>query len=57
MGRGQPARAATQRPHPPLSDDWKNPRPGKQVMSIDFVATDHKTAAAPFVVAITLERK
>jgi hypothetical protein len=34
--------------------NWKNPRPGATVTSIDFVSAD--TQASPFCVAITIER-
>lgn len=35
---------------------WENPKPDQKVLSIDYVST-FKSAAAPFLVAITLERK
>jgi hypothetical protein len=35
---------------------WKNPKPRKKVVAIDYVST-RKTAAAPFCVAMTLEGK
>ena len=35
---------------------WKNPRPGKRVLSIDYVKVGD-TPAAPFCVALTLEEK
>lgn len=34
---------------------WENPHPGKQVVSIDYIST--QTDAAPFCVAMTVERK
>jgi hypothetical protein len=36
---------------------WENPRPDKKVASIDYVGRKNDTAAAPFCLAITLERK
>lgn len=36
---------------------WKNPHPKKKVVSIDFVGTDKRGAAAPFCVAITADDK
>jgi hypothetical protein len=36
-----------------FSFTWKNPKPDKKVVSIDYVST--LTGAAPFVVAMTLE--
>ena len=36
---------------------WKNPRPDKKVVSIDYVGRKDDTAAAPFCVAITAEEK
>jgi hypothetical protein len=34
---------------------WKNPKPGQQVVSIDYVSKKTETVAAPFCLAITLE--
>jgi hypothetical protein len=34
---------------------WKNPHPEKQVLTIDFQKVG-KTVAAPFCIAITLEK-
>src|SRR5262249_53298388 len=36
---------------------WQNPKPGKKVMSIDYIAFKDKTVAAPFCVAMTAEAK
>jgi hypothetical protein len=36
---------------------WENPKPDKEVSSIDFVATDTTQGAAPFCVAITADGK
>jgi hypothetical protein len=36
---------------------WMNPRPDQAVRSIDFVSRKTETAAAPFVVAMSLEEK
>ncbi|HEV3258442.1 MAG TPA: hypothetical protein VG013_16315 [Gemmataceae bacterium] len=35
---------------------WKNPKPGKKVVSIDYLSTK-TTAAAPFCVAMTIEKR
>jgi hypothetical protein len=37
-----------------FSTMWKNPHPGKRIASLDFESKD--TPAAPFLVALTLER-
>src|SRR5262249_49495450 len=37
-----------------FSSTWKNPHPDKKVASLDFETND--TPAAPFLVALTLER-
>ena len=34
---------------------WKNPKPDKKVVSIDYIGRKADTAAAPFCVAMTLE--
>ncbi len=34
---------------------WKNPRPDKKIVAIDFVGRKEKTTAAPFCIAMTLE--
>ncbi|HEY1861819.1 MAG TPA: hypothetical protein VGG61_15775 [Gemmataceae bacterium] len=34
---------------------WKNPKPGKKVVSIDYIGRKTETGAAPFCVAMTLE--
>jgi hypothetical protein len=36
---------------------WENPKPDKKVISIDYVGRKDETVAAPFCVAMTLERK
>jgi hypothetical protein len=36
---------------------WQNPKPGKKVVSIDFVSKKATTVAAPFCVAMTAEMK
>jgi hypothetical protein len=36
---------------------WKNPRPDKKVVAIDYVGRKDDTVAAPFCVAITAEEK
>jgi hypothetical protein len=36
---------------------WQNPKPNKKVISIDYISHKDKTVAAPFCVAITVERK
>lgn len=35
---------------------WKNPRPEKKIMSIDYLGKKDETPAAPFCVAMTLEK-
>jgi hypothetical protein len=36
---------------------WENPKPDKKVISIDYISKKDETVAAPFCVALTLERK
>jgi hypothetical protein len=36
---------------------WKNPKPDKKVVSIDYTSKKTETVAAPFCVAITVEEK
>ena len=35
---------------------WKNPKPDKKIISIDYVGKKDETPAAPFCVAISLEK-
>lgn len=35
--------------------EWTNPKPEKEIVTIDFVATDVTQACAPFLVAVTAE--
>jgi hypothetical protein len=54
-GDNDPAKAANKRIRLYLTT-WKNPKPEKKVVSIDYVSTK-TTAGAPFCVAMTLEEK
>ena len=36
---------------------WKNPKPDQKIASIDYISRKDETAAAPFCLAITLEKK
>ncbi len=37
--------------------EWKNPKPERQVVRIDYTSRKEETAAAPFCVAISVEEK